>query len=159
MLILDDNLIDSISSSIFHSLNRLQVLHLARNSVADLSPAVSQLRNLRDIDLSQNQLTTIPSELIALPRIEVGELCQFLSIWCIIYTWSVELPVSVTVIVLCIGKHVSMIVYVVNQLGNILLYTAALIHSSAIYYARYNAQNGPIEAELIISPGLVKDVL
>jgi Leucine-rich repeat (LRR) protein len=72
VLIVDDNLISSINPSIFSALSRLQVFHCARNAISELPMTVKYLRYLRDINLSENRLTVVPAELIALPRIEVS---------------------------------------------------------------------------------------
>ena len=72
VLIVDDNLIQTINSSTLAALTRLEVFHAARNSIDQLPvPGVNKLRRLRDIDVSENELRAVPAELLALPKLEV----------------------------------------------------------------------------------------
>jgi Leucine-rich repeat (LRR) protein len=44
---------------------------LARNKLPTLGPGIRQLKHLREIDVSGNRLTSLPSDLFTLPCLEV----------------------------------------------------------------------------------------
>ena len=71
IVILDNNEIETLQRDFYNSLKRLELFHCANNRIKELSSDIRNLRHLKDIDVSNNQLGTLPVELFLLPRIDI----------------------------------------------------------------------------------------
>jgi Leucine-rich repeat (LRR) protein len=71
ILLLDGNQLESVPRDLYNQLKRLEILHMSKNHIKDIHIDVRYLRFLKDIDISGNKLTSLPSELLLLPRLEI----------------------------------------------------------------------------------------
>ena len=71
ILIVENNEVETLDKSFYTSLTRLEILHFGNNLLRNVAPDIRNMRFLRHVDVSHNNLTTLRAELFQLPRIEV----------------------------------------------------------------------------------------
>jgi Leucine-rich repeat (LRR) protein len=71
VLVIENNEIEVVPREVYQNVKRLEMWHFSNNALKEVHSDIRLLRYLRDLDVSGNNLASLPPELFLLPRLEV----------------------------------------------------------------------------------------